>query len=120
MPAGLLNRGFLDGKTCWKMWHVTEGSLGEVQKKFLADGKINEKTGRAATKSGIQKAAFSWAIMNQKEARKDLEFAWAKLGHILTDEDWKTFLVNAGKLVFHQRPRKLQEFLIGNDLKDRV
>lgn len=116
MAAGLKNRGFLDPKTCWKEWHVIEGSLGSVQSKFLKQGLVNERTERAPTKSGIEKAAFSWAIENQAESRKDLQYAWEKEGHILTDEDWKQFLLDASRLVFYQRPNRLKEFLSKNGL----
>lgn len=116
MPAGLRNRGFLDPKTCWKEWHVTEGSLKAVQEKFLKQGLINDKTNNAPTKSGIQKAAFSWAIKNQAEAHKDLEYAWKRAGFVLTDEDWKQFLRDAARLTFYQRPRRLKEFLSQNGL----
>lgn len=116
MPAGLKNRGFLDPRTCWKEWHVGAGSLGAVQDKFLKDGLINNKTNSVPTKSGIEKAAFAFAIEHQDEARKDLAYAWEKEGHILTDADWKQFLKDAARLVYYQRPRRLQEFLTRNGL----
>lgn len=115
--AGLKNKGFLDPKQCWKEWHIHAGSLGAVQDKFLKDGLINEKTGNAPTKSGIEKAAFSWALQNQIEARKDLEYAWEKEGFVLADANWKQFLFDAARLVFHQRPRRFQRFIEQNDLQ---
>lgn len=117
-PAGLKNKGFLDPKTCWKVWHSENGSLSKVQDKMIREGNINYKTGRVATKSGIEKAAFMWAIKNQAEARKDLEKAWASEGFPLTDEAWKQFLAGAGRLVFYQRKNSLKEFIEENNLQD--
>ena len=116
MAPGLRNAKFLDGKECWKSWNVTEGSLGAVQDKMLKDGNINPKTGRPPTKSGIEKAAFNWAIENQVEARKDLERAWMREGHVLTEEDWQNFLESAAGLIFHQRPGRLEDFLSQNSV----
>jgi hypothetical protein len=118
MAPGIRNRGFLDPKQCWKDWNVHIGSLKGIQDKFLQEGKINHKTGNPPTKSGIEKAAFAWAIdpANQNEARHDLEFAWSKEGIILDDEAWKRFLVDAAGLVYHQRPAKFHRFLVQNGL----
>lgn len=116
MAPGLRSKGFLDPKTCWKEWNNVEGSLGAVRKKFVQKGILNEKTGKPPTNSGIEKAAFMWALYNQKEARKDLEFSWQREGRILTDDEWKKFLINAANLVFYQRPNRLSEFLSENGL----
>lgn len=116
MPAGLKNKGFLNPEECWKDWHIHEGSLRKIQEKMLREGRTNPKTGNPPTKSGIEKAAFTWALENQDEARKDLEYAWEKEGVILTDEAWKQFLVSAAKLVHHQRPGRYERFLIQNGL----
>jgi hypothetical protein len=117
-PAGLKNKQFLDPKQCWKVWHVSGGSLGAVQIQLVREGKINPKTDRPPTKSGIEKAAFGWALENQSEARKDLEFAWSKQGVILKEEDWREFLKNAARLVFYQRPNRLEEFLSRNGFSE--
>ena len=116
MAAGLMSRGWLDPKRCWKDWHVRLGSLNKVQDDYLRKGEFNQKTGRPPTLSGIQKAAYSWALRNQEEARKDLEYAWMKEGVILTEEDWKKAMVRAARLIFHQRPKRFDRFIVQNGL----
>lgn len=111
MTPGLKNKGMLDPKRCWKEWTVSLGSLRAVRENLYINGEINPKTGQPPTKSGIQKAAFSWAIENQEEARKDLEYAWEKAGHVLTDELWQDRIVGFAKLIYHQRPGRFQKFL---------
>ncbi len=118
MPAGLKNKQFLDPKQCWKDWNIHEGSLGAVQKKLVREGNLNPKTDQPPTISGIEKAAFAWALENQEEARKDLEFAWSREGHVLTEEDWREFLRNAARLVFYQRPNRLQNFMSENGFSE--
>jgi hypothetical protein len=118
MPLGVKIQSLLDPKRCWKEWIVTEGTLPKVQRKFLAEGIINERTGNAPTISAIEKSAFSWAIKseNHAEARKDLEYYWSKKGVIVTDEVWETFLADSANLLYYQRPLKLQSFLEENGL----
>src|SRR5215207_73764 len=111
MPPGLRDRTLLDGKECWKLWNVELGTLNAVRRKFREDGLINPKTGEPPTASGIEKAAFYWAIENKTEARKDLERAWLKEGLILTESEWERVLNNMAKLVFHQRPRRYERFV---------
>ena len=120
MSAGLKNKGYLDPRTCWKLWHVEEHSLRGVQRRFQRDGVTNPKTDQSPTKSGIEKAAFMWAIHNQAEAKKDLEYAWAREGEVLDDERWTEFLVNASRLAFFHRPGRLEKFLRENGLEDYI
>ena len=120
MAAGLHGRGFLDPKECWKRWHVHHGSLNKVQESFLREGKINRNTGNPPTISAIEKSAFSWALHNQEEARKDLEYAWRNEGFILTDSEWTGFVLKAAKLVYYQRPKKLQRFVVQNGLQREI
>lgn len=120
MPAGLRNRGYLDPEMCWKEWCIHSGSLKATQEKFYSQGIRNPRNDEPPTKSGIEKAAFFWAIQNQDEARKDLEYAWLKEGQVLTDERWKKFLASASRLVFFQRPRRHEEFLHNNGLAEYI
>lgn len=117
MRAGLRSKGFLDPKECWELWHKT-GSLNGVQNYFVQHGRLNPKTGNPPTKAGIEKAAFSWVLENQEQARIDLSHAWKAEGEILTDEKWKEFLFGVSKLVYHQRPGKFERFVVSNELED--
>lgn len=119
MAPGLKDRGFLDPEDCWKKW-ITLGSLGLVRKAYAKEEKINSKTGNPPTKSAIEKAAYMWALDHLKEARKDLEFAWVKDGHILTDEAWNKFLVKAAHLVHYQRMHKFENFVNQHGLQQYV
>ena len=111
MAPGLRNKGYLNPKECWKDWNVNLGSLGEVQKDHLSKRKTHPVTDQAPSKSGIEKAAFGWALYHQDEARKDLEYAWQRQGVILTDEDWYRWLINAASLFFYRRPIPFNKFV---------
>ena len=116
MSAGTRDIIMLDQKECWKLWHVQLGTLNATQRYFRDKGIINPKTGNPPTKSGIEKAAFSWAIENPDEARIDLERSWMKEGIILTDEEWGRVLTKMGKLIFYQRPGRFKRFVEKNRL----
>ncbi len=118
MAAGLRNRGFLDPKKCWKDWHINFGSLAAVVEEHIRTGRFNPRTDRPPTKSAIEKSAFSWAIHNPEEAKKDLAEAWLKEGVILADEEFKRLLVRWAKLVYRTSPRTLSKFLAQSGLKD--
>lgn len=120
MPAGLRNRGYLDPETCWKEWCIHSGSLKATQEKLYNSGVRNPRTDEPPTKSGIEKAAFMWAIQNQDDARKDLEYAWQKEGQVLTDEKWREFLANASRLVYFQRLHRHEAFLREYKLEEYI
>jgi hypothetical protein len=117
MPAGIGNKGLLDPKQCWKDWNLELGTLNAVREKLRKQGVINPSTGEPPTASAIEKAAFSWAIHNQEEARRDLAQAWRNFGYVLTDEEWRSFLGRASNLVYYQRPRKLERFRVQNGIR---
>lgn len=119
MRAGLRGHGILNPEECWRLWHE-KGSLNEVQNYFTKQGRLNPKTGNPPTKAGIEKAAFVWVLENQEQARKDLARAWKEQGEVLTDEKWTEFLVKVAKLVYHQRPRKFDRFIVANGLEELV
>jgi len=111
MTAGVKKVKLLDTKRCWKDW-MRLGSLNKVRSLL----EINPQTMKLPTPSGIEKAAFRWALTNQTEARKDLAFAWQEIGMVLTDEDWKKFLVDKAGLIHYDSPGRLHEFLVENEL----
>lgn len=111
MTAGVKKVKLLDTKRCWKDW-MRLGSLNKVQESLEKEGLINQETMRPPTPAGIEKAAFRWALENQNEARKDLEYAWHEIGMVLTDKDWKQFLTDKAKLTYYATPIKLQNFLV--------
>mgnify|MGYP000854682055 CR=1 FL=1 len=117
MAAGLRDRAMLDPERCWKLWHVELGTLNAVRRQLESEGLINPKTGNPPTNSGIEKAAFSWALENPTEARQDLARAWLEEGVVLKDEDWKKVITNMAKLVFHQRPRKFERYIEKHQLE---
>ncbi len=119
MRAGLMGKKLLDTKECWELWHKI-GSLKGVQNYLLQKGVINQRTGRPVTVAGIEKAAFTWALENQETARKDLSYAWQQEGFILTDDEWRKFLVKKARLIFYQRPGRFGKFISDNGLEDLV
>lgn len=117
MTTGLMNRGMLNPKQCWKDWSIHLGTLQAVRDKLKEEGNVNPKTGEPPTISAIEKAAYRWAIYNQEEARRDLEYAWSKEGVIVTDGKWLDFIEKASGLVFYQRPKKLARFDAQNGIQ---
>lgn len=117
MPPGLKNAGLLNGKECWKDWTVNLGTLSAVQRKLEQEGRVNPRTGLPPTASAIQKSAYTWAVANMEEARKDLEWAWSKAGQPMTDEAWKRFITKAASLIYYQRPRKYERFVAQYNLQ---
>lgn len=110
-------KGYLNGEQCWKKWTRLGGSLKTVREELIKEGVENPKTGAPPTITGIEKAAFLWAISNPAEARRDLERAWLDHGEILTDERWKVFISDAAKLILAQSPERLEQFLADNNLQ---
>jgi len=115
MTAGMSTLNILDPERCWKEW-IRLGSLTKVQNLFDLEGLRNPRTLRVPTLSAIEKAAYRWALENQEEARRDLEFAWASEGEVLTEERWIGFLVDKTKLAYFVQPRKIERYLEKHDL----
>ena len=105
------SRNLLDEEECWKLWIAPEGSLPKTIKRFNAEGKLNPRTGRPFSPSGIEKAALRWAIKNPVEARRDLETKLYSWGETITDDDWHQYLYDAVKTAHKTEPRKIERLV---------
>ena len=104
-------RNLLDEKFCWKEWQKPKGSLLKVITDLNSQGKLNPDTGRPFTPSGIQKAAFRWALDNIEEARRDVEYKLNTDGRTLSERAWKEFLYDMTKLACQTEPRKFERYV---------
>lgn len=114
MVIGLKRKNqLLDPKKSWEYW-IKYRTLAAARNKYLEDGLVNRFTGSPPTESAIQKSAYNWMILNQEEARKEMDYAWASYGEILTEEKWRSKLEEAIHLLFYQRPKDLERLLKEN------
>lgn len=122
MPSGMRFNNYLDGQKCWEDWHLKNMSLKQIVRDHVARGDTNPVTGKPPSVSGIEKAAIAWALRreNLSKAREDLFYAWRQKGKVVRKEDedkeWNKWLLWAGSLTYHQRPKQFKTFINQHDL----
>lgn len=124
MPSGIKFNNYLDGRECWESWHLEGKSLKDISRDHVANGNVNPVTGNPPSISGIEKAALNWALKkeNLAKARQDLFYAWRAVGKVVKqadeDKEWKRWLFEAGRLIYHQRPNHFKTFINQHDLHE--
>jgi len=122
MTSMLQMKQQLSREKCWKYWMTPGNSLKNVCDLLEADGLLNQKTGRKFTSAAVERAAYQWVldINNRDSARKEFEYRMQSMGRIVSEEDWKIFLLEACSLVYHNRPKHIKQFIAQNGLQSYV
>ena len=124
MPAGFQLKKLANGEEIWKLWHGVDQpqdiSLAQIYAKYKSEGKVNPKTGKPVTRSGLCVAAWNYAFEHMDTAIPQWIAAWEQHGDFYTKEEAiKTFIAHA-KHNFSYSKTKFNKFIEKNNFQEYI
>lgn len=100
----------LDGREVMELWVKLE-STPRIARLWKTEGRINPRTRRPYTQSGIWRAAMIFVATYPDEARE----YYRRAGDVKSDEEWRLFVLRKAMLVWKNARITFMRWAISNE-----